>query len=1489
MSQEITIITDLCVEAFKYGDKQDAERLLPQLIKPANIRTAHGTAGAHMPRYNRCYTEQMSLLHLAAHYGWMDIAIDLITKYKCDTNCKDSDGCTPLHHAVINNHLEVVRYFINEQHCDPMTRDNDGHTPLHYAVINNHPKVIRYFINEQHCDPMTRDNDGNTPLHIACIHSRTHMVQYLLSTGKLDPLAKNKYGKRANVTPNDIYGSLQFSQGEWRHSLLHLAAHNGWMNDVIDLITKYKCDTNCKDSDGRTPLHYAVINNHLEVIRYFINEQHCDPMTRDNDGNTPLHIACIYSSSTHIVQYLLSTGKLDPLAKNKYGKRANVKPNDIYGSLQFSQGEWRHSLLHLAAHHGWMNDVIELITKYKCDTNCKDSHGCTPLHYAVINSHLEVVRYFINEQHCDPMTTDNDGKTPLHYAVINNHLEVVRYFINEQHCDPMTTDNDGKTPLHYAVINNHLEVVRYFINEQHCDPMTTDTDGNTPLHLACKHGHIHTVLWLLSTGDLDPLAKNKYGETALFIQNHKTTLPLLHLAAQQGWMDIIIDLITVYKCDTNCKDSHGRTPLHYAVNNNHLEVVRYFINEQHCDPMTRDNDGNTPLHLACRGGNAFTVKYLLSTGRVDPLAENKNFKIPMYTDKQYQESELPLLHLAAQHGWMDIIQYLITKYKCDTNCKDSYKCIPLHYAVTKNHLKVVKYFINEQYSDPMARDNFGDTALHYACDYGHIDIVQYLLSTDKVDPLATNNDGGIAVFKQDKIKLPLLHLAAHHGWMDIIIDLITKYKCDTNCKDSHGHTPLHYTVINNHLEVVRYFINEQHSDPMTRDNDGNTPLHLACNHGHVHIVQYLLSTGKVDPLAENKNAETPLDIASRQDHNYDLLKQFQSFPQCEKDFPVHTYTKLILTGYSGAGKTTISQLILLLAKETGFFSWLSSGRVTDVECLTAGIIPLHVESKVNELGNMVIYDFAGQQEYYSSHGAVLERIMRNSAAIFACIVDLSQCMDKIRDAIHYWISFIENACSSAQGSSHVIIVGSHADLVKSSQKLKEKSSLVEGIAESRAKKMTYGGLVSLDCRLSKTTEAHHFRSLISTSQQAILSSQPSMSLYCHVLYAFLRTKLGMTGCTLQELTSALASDKFFSPDSTVLTESLISLSDKGLILFIENLENPQFSWVVAEKEALLREVNGTLFAPDHFKQYRQAASNTGIVPIATLEELFPRYSSEMLVGCLESMEFCHPVDLSTLQATNLKATSSSPPSGAYHLFFPSLVKEHRPSDLPSPRFGWCLGCSDPHQFFSNRFLHVLFLRLAFTYSLATIKRSLPSTLCGIERTCEVWQNGICWKSASGVSTIVEIVDLNRWVIVLVSEKTREAAQTCSSVIRMILDLQHQLCSAVTTCECLISPSLLDGYPFDALPDTDLFDLPTVARSMLLHHKLLLDRSERKNEFSTDAALSCEPYYLLQPSSVCSWWWQVVALEISQKGSTSGFKLLPGFILLILSNTVAASK
>ena len=178
-----------CVEAFEQGNKQDAERLLPQIGQLANIwTTTYMSSVLGVWWYNKymyaSLVNQVSLLHLAAHHGWMDIVIDLITKYKCDTNCKDSRG----------------------------------HTPLHYAICNNHLEVVRYFINEQHCDPMARNILGNTPLHYACNHSHIDIVKYLLSTGKVDPLAKNNNGE----------SPLMYKYYNQNYTLLHLAVTHGW-------------------------------------------------------------------------------------------------------------------------------------------------------------------------------------------------------------------------------------------------------------------------------------------------------------------------------------------------------------------------------------------------------------------------------------------------------------------------------------------------------------------------------------------------------------------------------------------------------------------------------------------------------------------------------------------------------------------------------------------------------------------------------------------------------------------------------------------------------------------------------------------------------------------------------------------------------------------------------------------------------------------------------------------------------------------------------------------------------------------------------------------------------------------------------------------------------------------------------------------------------------------------------------------------------------
>ena len=47
------------------------------------------------------------------------------------------------------------------------------------------------------------------------------------------------------------------------------------------------------------------------------DKEHCNPSCEDNDGWTPLHDACFFNNA-HIVQYLLSTGRVNPLVECKH-------------------------------------------------------------------------------------------------------------------------------------------------------------------------------------------------------------------------------------------------------------------------------------------------------------------------------------------------------------------------------------------------------------------------------------------------------------------------------------------------------------------------------------------------------------------------------------------------------------------------------------------------------------------------------------------------------------------------------------------------------------------------------------------------------------------------------------------------------------------------------------------------------------------------------------------------------------------------------------------------------------------------------------------------------------------------------------------------------------------------------------------------------------------------------------------------------------------
>ena len=257
--------------------------------------------------------------------------------------------------------------------------------------------------------------------------------------------------------------------------------------------------------------------------------------------------------------------------------------------------------------------------------------------------------------------------------------------------------------------------------------------------------------------------------------------------------------------------------------------------------------------------------------------------------------------------------------------------------------------------------------------------------------------------------------------------------------------------------------------------------------------------------------------------------------------------------------------------------------------------------------------------------------------------------------------------------------------------------------------------------------------------------------------------------------------------------------------------------------------------------------------ILSLLSVFPHHNTDMLVGFLQSLNFCQPVEPSVLENTNLKTTPSH--STADLLFFPGLVQSERPDSLihqGALEFGWCLRCVDPEQYFSSRFLHILLLSVAYRFSLS-FQRKVTSTLRGLQRRCTVWNNGISWTDSDNITTLIELLDNNRRVLVAMScskDRPMEHAKLRSSLISLVHCLHQEHCPSVEVYECLISPSLVQRYPFNYLPDADLFDIQDIAVSILCRKPFIPSQSENCIGRLPTQSLPFEPYHLLSASSVC---------------------------------------
>ncbi|XP_028307322.1 ankyrin repeat domain-containing protein 16 [Gouania willdenowi] len=279
-------------------------------------------------------------------------------------------------------------------------------------------------------------------------------------------------------------------------------------------------------------------------------------------------------------------------------------------------------------------------------------------------------------------------------------------------------------------------------------------------------------------------------------------------------------------------------------------------------------------------GRLAPVLELLSAGGSEAVTAARSIRSARCGDS--------LLHYAARHGHLDIVQFLIEQLGMDVEVYNNDYKRPLHEAASMSHTECVQYLLQVGAKvDSLKKADW--TPLMMACTRRNLEVIQELLSHG-ADPTLSNKDGWnsfhIACREGDPLVLKHLlfvapevwktkgktqrtplHTAAMHGREDVVEMLLERCGYSADSRDSCGVTPFMDAVRNGHISVARLLLEKHQASPTAADVLGAQPVHQAAVTGQDEALRFLVKELYVDVNQRATDVElTALHYAAKEGH-----------------------------------------------------------------------------------------------------------------------------------------------------------------------------------------------------------------------------------------------------------------------------------------------------------------------------------------------------------------------------------------------------------------------------------------------------------------------------------------------------------------------------------------------------------------------------------------------------------------------------------------------